>query len=42
VGSPEQGCVITPVISEASANFIEGLVGDARDKGAAFLTPYKR
>ena len=41
------GCVqddkaITPVISESSANFIEGLVKDAEAKGATFLTPYKR
>jgi glyceraldehyde-3-phosphate dehydrogenase (NADP+) len=33
VGLPEADCDITPVISESSANFIEGLVKDAREKG---------
>lgn len=33
VGMPEDDCDITPVISESSANFIEGLVKDAREKG---------
>jgi len=42
VGAPEEDKDITPVISESSANFIEGLVHDARDKGATFLTEYKR
>lgn len=36
VGSPEDDCDITPVISETSANFIEGLVQDAKCKGARF------
>ncbi|KIZ02087.1 glyceraldehyde 3-phosphate dehydrogenase, nonphosphorylating [Monoraphidium neglectum] len=42
VGAPEDDADITPVVSESSANFIEGLVEDARHKGAKFLTPYKR
>ena len=33
VGMPEDDCDITPVISDSSANFIEGLVKDAREKG---------
>lgn len=36
VGMPEDDCDITPVVSETSANFIEGLVQDARHKGARF------
>lgn len=41
VGSPDDDCDITPVISETSANFIEGLVQDAKCKGARFhqVTP---
>ncbi|KAG6430820.1 hypothetical protein SASPL_108893 [Salvia splendens] len=42
VGVPEDDCDITPVVSESSANFIEGLVMDARDKGATFCQEYKR
>mmetsp|Transcript_21772 Transcript_21772/g.37132 ORF Transcript_21772/g.37132 Transcript_21772/m.37132 type:complete len:497 (-) Transcript_21772:241-1731(-) len=42
VGMPEDDSDITPVVSTSSANFIEGLVNDAREKGATFLTPYKR
>ena len=42
VGSPEEDADITPVVSESSANFIEGLVEDARQKGAKFLTQYRR
>lgn len=33
VGAPEADCDITPVVSETSANFIEGLVKDAKEKG---------
>ncbi len=33
VGMPEEDADITPVISETSADFIEGLVVDAREKG---------
>lgn len=42
VGKPEDDCFITPVISKSSADFIEGLVHDAREKGAEFRTEYKR
>ena len=38
----QDDAAITPVISESSANFIEGLVKDAEAKNATFLTPYKR
>ena len=38
----QDDCAITPVISESSANFIEGLVKDAEQQGAKLLTPYKR
>jgi glyceraldehyde-3-phosphate dehydrogenase (NADP+) len=36
VGPPEADSDITPVINEASANFVEGLVVDAQQKGAKF------
>nr|GMD27562.1 NADP-dependent glyceraldehyde-3-phosphate dehydrogenase [Ipomoea batatas] len=42
VGAPEDDCDITPVVSESSANFIEGLVMDAKEKGATFCQAYKR
>ncbi|KAK6136428.1 hypothetical protein DH2020_029849 [Rehmannia glutinosa] len=42
VGPPEDDCDITPVVSESSANFIEGLVMDAKQKGATFCQEYKR
>jgi glyceraldehyde-3-phosphate dehydrogenase (NADP+) len=42
VGDPKDDVDITPVISDSSADFIEGLVEDARAKGAKFLTPYRR
>jgi len=42
VGMPDDNCSITPVISESSANFIESLVMDAKEKGAKFLMDYKR
>ncbi|PNW75884.1 hypothetical protein CHLRE_12g556600v5 [Chlamydomonas reinhardtii] len=38
VGRPEDDCDITPVVSESSANFIEGLAMDAKAKGATFVT----
>lgn len=34
VGMPEDDAQITPVVTESSANFIEGLVKDAEAKGA--------
>lgn len=42
VGPPEDDCDITPVVTESSANFIEGLVMDAKQKGATFCQEYKR
>lgn len=42
VGTPEDDCDITPVVTESSANFIEGLVMDAKQKGATFCQEYKR
>lgn len=42
VGMPEDDADITPVVSESSADFIQSLVFDARDKGATFLTPWRR
>ena len=42
VGPPENDCDITPVVTESSANFIEGLVMDAKKKGATFCQEYKR
>eukprot|EP01024_Parvocaulis_polyphysoides_P054120 TRINITY_DN5451_c0_g1_i2.p1 TRINITY_DN5451_c0_g1~~TRINITY_DN5451_c0_g1_i2.p1 ORF type:complete len:509 (-),score=62.48 TRINITY_DN5451_c0_g1_i2:233-1759(-) len=42
VGSPEDDCQITPVISSSSADFIEGLVKDAEQKGATLCQEYKR
>ncbi|KAJ7535063.1 hypothetical protein O6H91_12G017100 [Diphasiastrum complanatum] len=42
VGSPEDDCDITAVVSESSANFIEGLVKDAKEKGATFCQEYRR
>lgn len=42
VGMPEEDADITPVIDGQSADYIEGLVKDAKDKGAAELTHYKR
>mmetsp|Transcript_3632 Transcript_3632/g.8235 ORF Transcript_3632/g.8235 Transcript_3632/m.8235 type:complete len:496 (-) Transcript_3632:198-1685(-) len=42
VGMPDDNCQITPVISGSSADFIEELVTDAKEKGATFLTEYKR
>lgn len=42
VGMPDKDCDITPVISESSANFIQGLVEDAKQKGAKFHQEWKR
>uniref|UniRef100_A0A9I9CJ89 NADP-dependent glyceraldehyde-3-phosphate dehydrogenase n=1 Tax=Cucumis melo TaxID=3656 RepID=A0A9I9CJ89_CUCME len=42
VGAPEDDSDITPVVTESSANFIEGLVMDAKEKGATFCQEYKR
>lgn len=42
VGDPFDNADITPVIDNASANFIWGLIEDAQEKGAQALTPIKR
>jgi len=43
VGMPEDNCDITPVVSKSSADFIEGLIMDAKDKGATLLgNEYRR
>lgn len=42
VGMPEEDADITPLIDTASADFIQGLVEDAADKGAQALTAFKR
>lgn len=42
VGHPFDDADITPVIDNSSADFIEGLVRDAQQKGAKELTPFKR
>lgn len=42
VGPPEDNCDITPVVTESSANFIEGLIMDAKQKQATFCQEYKR
>ena len=36
VGALEDDCDITAVVSDSSAKFIEGLVMDAKSKGAIF------
>ena len=38
----QDNAAITPVISKSSADFIEGLVKNAEDKGAKLLQAYKR
>jgi glyceraldehyde-3-phosphate dehydrogenase (NADP+) len=42
VGTPEDDSDITPVVTESSANFIEGLVMNAKEKGATFCQEYRR
>lgn len=42
VGDPFDNADITPVIDNASADFIWGLIEDAQEKGAQILTPIKR
>ena len=42
VGDPFDNADITPVIDNASADFIWGLIEDAQEKGAEALTPIKR
>lgn len=42
VGDPFDNADITPVIDNASADFIWGLIEDAQEQGAQALTPIKR
>ena len=42
VGDPFDNADITPVIDNASADFIWGLIEDTQEKGAQALTPIKR
>jgi acyl-CoA reductase-like NAD-dependent aldehyde dehydrogenase len=42
VGAPEDDKDITAVVSESSAKFIEGLVLDAKEKGATFCQVKKK
>lgn len=42
VGRPEDDAAIVPVVSESSAKFVEGLVMDAKEKGATLCQEYKR
>ena len=42
VGRPEDDAAIVPVVSESSAKFVEGLVQDAKEKGATLCQEYKR
>ncbi|WP_394235293.1 NADP-dependent glyceraldehyde-3-phosphate dehydrogenase [Niallia oryzisoli] len=42
VGSPEQESTIVPLIDDASADFVQGLVDDAVQKGATVVTGNKR
>ncbi|KAL2545228.1 NADP-dependent glyceraldehyde-3-phosphate dehydrogenase [Forsythia ovata] len=42
ISPPEDDCDITLVVTESSANFIEGLVMDAKKKGATLCQDYCR
>jgi len=42
VGSPEDGCEVTPLINSESADFVEDLIKNALDKGATLLCGNKR
>lgn len=42
IGMPEDNADITPLIDTKAADFVEGLVNDAADKGAQALTKIKR
>jgi glyceraldehyde-3-phosphate dehydrogenase (NADP+) len=42
VGSPEEGSTVVPLIDEKSADFVQGLIEDALEKGATLLTGNKR
>jgi len=42
VGSPEQNNVIVPLIDDASADYVQGLINDAVEKGATVVVGNKR
>jgi len=42
VGSPEDNCTIVPLIDDSSADFVQGLIDDAVEKGAKLLVGNKR
>ncbi|MBM7643150.1 NADP-dependent glyceraldehyde-3-phosphate dehydrogenase [Streptococcus loxodontisalivarius] len=42
IGNPEEDADITPLIDTKAADFVEGLVNDASDKGAEAVTEIKR
>jgi glyceraldehyde-3-phosphate dehydrogenase (NADP+) len=42
VGSPEEGSTVVPLIDEQSADFVQGLIEDAIEKGATVLAGNKR
>ena len=42
VGMPEDDADITPLIDTKAADFVEGLIKDAADKGATALTTFNR
>ncbi|WP_342505771.1 NADP-dependent glyceraldehyde-3-phosphate dehydrogenase [Sporosarcina sp. FSL K6-2383] len=42
VGSPENGSTIVPLIDDKSANFVQGLIDDAVNKGAVVVTGNQR
>lgn len=42
VGSPEDGCTIVPLIDLESADFVQGLITDALEKGATAITGNRR
>ena len=42
IGNPEDDADITPLIDKNAADFVEGLINDASDKGAEALTEIKR
>ncbi len=42
VGSPEEGNTVVPLIDTGSADFVQGLIDDALEKGATLVTGNKR
>ncbi|MBT2729573.1 NADP-dependent glyceraldehyde-3-phosphate dehydrogenase [Bacillus sp. ISL-75] len=42
VGSPEEGSTVVPLIDDQSADFVQGLIEDALEKGATLVVGNKR